>query len=185
MRPARHSDEKLVAVLANIDAYECGAGRVVWRPVMAGLHLQCGSCRTTVETRSPGHGLLRPSFRRCYGPEFIAKAISEWIIAVDAKTAVTELGRPWENGYCEGFDARLRDELLNSEIYCWLAEGRVVIENWQHHYNTQRPHSSLGYRPPAPQAVQWPAPINGPASPATPTMAQRPTLHQPSCRTTL
>ena len=119
----------------------------------------------------PGH------VRSDNGPEFIAKAVREWIVAVGAKTAFIEPGSPWENGYCESFNSKLRDELLNGEIFYSLAEAKVVIENWRNHYNTARPHSSLGYRPPAPQAVQWPAPLNGPASPATPVIAQRPTLN--------
>ena len=111
------------------------------------------------------------------GPEFIAKAVREWIVAVGAKTAFIEPGSPWENGYCESFNARLRDELLNGEIFYSLAEAKVVIESWRRHYNTARPHSSLGYRPPAPQVLQWPASPSGPASPATPALAQRPLMN--------
>ncbi len=111
------------------------------------------------------------------GPEFIARAVREWIVAVGAKTAFIEPGSPWENGYCESFNARLRDELLNGEIFYSLAEAKVVIESWRRHYNTARPHSSLGYRPPAPKVVQWPASPSGPASPATPALAPRPTMH--------
>ncbi len=111
------------------------------------------------------------------GPEFIAKAVREWILAVGAKTAFIEPGSPWENGYCESFNARLRDELLNGEIFYSLAEAKVVIESWRRHYNTARPHSSLGYRPPAPKVVQWPASPSGPASPATPALAPRPVMH--------
>ena len=90
---------------------------------------------------------------------------------------IIEPGSPWKNGYCESFNSKLRDELLNVEIFYSFADARVVIESWRRHYNTKRPHSSLGYRPPALQSVQWPAPLNGPASPATPAIAQRPTLH--------
>jgi putative transposase len=104
------------------------------------------------------------------GPEFIAKAVREWIVAVGAKTAFIEPGSPWENGYCESFNSKLRDELLNGEIFYSLAEAKVIIEAWRRHYNTERPHSSLGYRPPAPEAVQWPAPLRGPASPAAPVL---------------
>lgn len=86
------------------------------------------------------------------GPEFIAKAVQEWIRAVGAKTAYIAPGSPWENGYCESFNAKLRDELLNGEVFYSLAEARVVIESWRRHYNTKRPHSSLGYKPPAPEA---------------------------------
>jgi transposase InsO family protein len=100
------------------------------------------------------------------GPVFIAKVVREWIVAVGAETAFIETGSPWENGNCESFNARLRDELSYS-----LAEAKVVIESWRRHYNTARPHSSLGYRPPAPQILQWPASPPGPASPATPALA--------------
>jgi hypothetical protein len=90
-----------------------------------------------------------------------------------ARTAFIEPGSPWENGYCESFNSKLRDELLNGEIFYSLTEARTVIEAWRRHYNTRRPHSSLGYRPPAPQAVQWPAPPTGSAAPATPAVAPR------------
>jgi transposase InsO family protein len=93
------------------------------------------------------------SFRRCYGPEFIAKAVREWIATVGAKTAFIEPGSPWENGYC--FNSKLRDELLNGEIFYSLAEAKVIIEEWRRYYNTERPHSSLGYKPPAPEAIAW------------------------------
>ena len=111
------------------------------------------------------------------GPEFIAKAVREWIVAVGAKAAFIEPGSPWENGYCESFNARLRDELLNGEIFYSLAEAKVVIESWRRHYNTARPHSSLSYRPPTPHVLQWPASPPGPASPATPALAQRPLMN--------
>ena len=113
----------------------------------------------------------------CYGPEFVAKAVREWIVAVGAKTAFIEPGSPWENGYCESFNSKLRDELLNGELFYSLAEARIVIEGWRQHYNTQRPHSSLGYKPPAPVAVVWPAAQTQPASPAISTVADKPTMH--------
>ena len=71
-----------------------------------------------------------------------------------AKTLFIEPGSPWENGYCESFNGKLRDELLNGEIFYSLKEAQVIIEQWRQHYNTHRPHSSLGYRPPAPQAIE-------------------------------
>jgi transposase InsO family protein len=85
------------------------------------------------------------------GPEFVATALREWIAAVGAKTAYIEPGSPWENGYCESFNGKLRDECLNGEIFYSLKEATVVIEQWRNHYNTIRPHSSLDYRPPAPR----------------------------------
>jgi transposase InsO family protein len=112
----------------------------------------------------PGH------VRSDNGPEFIAKAVREWIAAVGARTAFIEPGSPWENGYCESFNSKLRDELLNGELFYTLAEARIVIESWRRHYNTQRPHSSFGYKPPAPHALLWPA------GPHPATMAAKPTM---------
>ena len=103
------------------------------------------------------------------GPEFIAKAVREWIAAVGAKTACIEPGSLWENGYCESFNSKLRDELLNGEIFYSLAEAKIIIESWRRHYNTKRPHSSLGYRPPDPEVVQGrlrhPEPLRRPHRP--------------------
>jgi len=87
------------------------------------------------------------------GPEMTAKVMRSWLAQVGAKTLYIEPGSPWENGYCESFNGKLRDELLNGEIFYSLKEAQVVIEQWRKHYNTVRPHSSLGYRPPAPQAI--------------------------------
>jgi transposase InsO family protein len=87
------------------------------------------------------------------GPEFIAEAVRSWINAVGAKTAYINPGSPWENGYCESFNARFRDELLNGEIFYSLKEAQIIIEEWRKHYNTKRPHSALGYRPPAPETI--------------------------------
>ena len=95
-----------------------------------------------------------PSFIRYdNGPEFIAQAVRDWIEAVGAKTAYIEPGSPWENGYCESFNARFRDEFLNGEIFYSLREAQILIEEWRKHYNTKRPHSALGYRPPAPETI--------------------------------
>jgi putative transposase len=117
------------------------------------------------------------SFRRCYGPEFVAKAVREWIVAVGARTALIEPGSPWENGYCESFNSKLRDELLNGEIFYSLAEARVIIEAWRRYYNTERPHSSPGYKPPAPEAILWPTPRRGSAPPSAQAMAEKPIMH--------
>ena len=114
----------------------------------------------------PGH------VRSDNGPEFLAKAVRAWIAAVGAKAAYIAPGSPWENGFIESFNARLRDELLDGEIFYSLREAQVVIESWRRHYNTVRPHSSRGYRPPAPEVVLWPAP------PATiRTVPSRPVMH--------
>jgi putative transposase len=92
------------------------------------------------------------------GPEFVANAVKGWIVGVGATTAYIEKGSPWENGYVESFNARLRDELLNGEVFHTVAEARVLIERWRPHYNEKRPHSSLGYRPPAPEVVPFAPP---------------------------
>ncbi|WP_192966535.1 IS3 family transposase [Phycobacter azelaicus] len=87
------------------------------------------------------------------GPEFVAQAVQDWIRAVGAKTAYIAPGSPWENGYCESLNARFRDELLNGEVFYSLREAEILIEQWRKHYNTKRPHSALGYRPPAPETI--------------------------------
>ena len=115
----------------------------------------------------------------CYGSEFIAQAVQDWIKAAGAKTAYIALGSPWENGYVESFNARLRDELLDGEIFYSLREAQVIIESWRRHYNTVRPHGSIGYRPPAPEVfvpafAAWPVAQHRPAPPAMLTLAPRP-----------
>jgi len=88
------------------------------------------------------------------GPEFTAKAVRYWLERLGVQTLFIEPGSPWENGYNESFNGKLRDELLNGEIFTSLLEAQVLIENWRKEYNQFRPHSSLGYRPPAPEAIQ-------------------------------
>ena len=95
-----------------------------------------------------------PAFVRSdNSPEFVAQAARDWIAAVGARTAFIEPGSPWENGYVESFNARFRDELLNREIFYSLREAQIIIEGWRKLYNTKRPHSALGYRPPAPETI--------------------------------
>ena len=88
------------------------------------------------------------------GAEFTAQAVREWLSAAKVKTLFIEPGSPWENGYNESFNGKLRDELLNGELFYTLKEAQILIEQWRIHYNTVRPHSSLGYRPPAPQTIK-------------------------------
>ncbi len=87
------------------------------------------------------------------GPEFTARVVRKWLKRVGVKTLFIEPGSPWETGYCESFNGKLRDELLAREIFYTLKEAKVLIERWRLEYNTIRPHSSLGYRPPAPEAI--------------------------------
>ena len=112
------------------------------------------------------------------GPEFVAEAMRRWIAAVGARTAFIEPDSPRENGYIESFNARLRDELLNGEIFYTLKEAQVLIESLRCHYNAIRPHSSLGYRPPAPETVVLPIWLPGSATLSPPpSLAEKPAMH--------
>jgi transposase InsO family protein len=172
----RTHDGRKYRMLNVIDEFthECLAIRVARKlkatdviDVLAGLFILRGV---------PGH------VRSDNGPEFVAKAVQEWITAVGARTAYIAPGSPWENGYVESFNARLRDELLDGEIFYSLREAQVVIESWRRHYNAVRPHASLGYRAPAPEvfvpalATRAAVPPR-PASPTTPVVAPRPVMH--------
>ncbi len=99
------------------------------------------------------------------GPEFCAKVVREWLHWFDVRTLFIKPGNPWENGYSESFNGKLWDELLRREIFYTLQEAQVLIEWWRQHHNGVRPHSVLGYRPPAPQARAFPTltPPPGPA----------------------
>ena len=91
------------------------------------------------------------------GPEFVARNVRTLLTRLGVKTLYIEPGSPWENGYCESFNSKLRDELLEGEQFSTLYEAQVLIERWRRHYNAIRPHSSLGYRPPAPETILPPA----------------------------
>jgi transposase InsO family protein len=99
------------------------------------------------------------------GPEFIAQELRRWLGSLGTGTLYIEPGSPWENGYCESFNGKLRDECLNGEIFYSLKEAQIVIEQWRMEYNTRRPHSALGYRPPVPAACSplvEPSPVSQP-----------------------
>ena len=136
-------DEFTREALAIRVARKLGAAEVI--DVLADLFLARGV---------PAH------VRSDQGPEFVAEAVKGWIAGVGAATAVIEKASPWENGYVESFNGKLRDELLDCEVFNTLREARVLIERWRRHYNAVRPHSALGYRPPAPEVV-----IAGPLQP--------------------
>lgn len=112
------------------------------------------------------------------GPEFIALELRKWLAKIGTGVLYIEPGSPWENGYCESFNGKLRDECLNGEIFYSLKEAQIVIEKWRVHYNTRRPHSALGYRPPAPVAIApRMAALRSPTAPydppfATPTQSE-------------
>lgn len=98
------------------------------------------------------HG--QPKFIRSdNGPEFIAEKLRNWLRGLEVKTLYIEPGSPWENGYCESFNGKMRDEFLNGEIFYSLKEAEVLVEKWRREYNHIRPHSSLGYKPPVPLAI--------------------------------
>ena len=92
------------------------------------------------------------------GPEFSVKLVRRWLGRVGVETLFIEPGSPWENGYNESFNGKLRDELLNGEIFYSLAEAAVLVEQWRREYNTVRPHSACGGLPPAPEAIK-PSPL--------------------------
>ena len=122
---------------------------------------------------TPEKHIRQPSgWHFCRWPEFVAEAVQEWIRAVGTKTAYIERGSSWENGYIESFNARLRDELLDGEIFYSLREAQIIIESWRRHYNRIGPHASLGYKPPAPEVSAAP---RQPAPPAT--LAPKPALN--------
>ncbi len=143
----RTHDGRLFKMLTLIDEYsrECLAIDVSRRLDSEDILYRLG--RLFVERGVPAH------IRSDNGPEFTAKAVRTWLKRVGAQTLYIEPGSPWENGYIESFNGKLRDELLNGEIFYTLREARVLIESWRQLYNQFRPHSSLGYRPPAPVAV--------------------------------
>lgn len=141
----RTHDGTAFRMLALIDEYtrECLTIEVQRK-------LRSGDVLYSVADAMLKHGVPR-YIRSDNGPEFIAAALQEWFERIGVQTLFIEPGSPWENGYNESFNGKLRDELLNGEIFCSLKEARILIEQWRQHYNTVRPHSSLGYRPPAPK----------------------------------
>jgi transposase InsO family protein len=147
----RTHDGRALKLLTVIDEYtrECLAIEVGRRltsrdvlRVLAGVMLRRGV---------PAH------IRSDNGPEFVAKTVREWLGGLAVSTLFIEPGSPWENGYIESFHGKLRDELLNGEMFYTLKEARLLIGMWREAYNRVRPHSSLGYRPPAPEAIPGPA----------------------------
>ena len=143
---ARTHDGRPMRLLTLLDEHtrECLSIDVARR--LNSEDVLCRLAELFVRRGVPGH------IRSDNGPEFTATAVRDWLRRVGVKTLFIEPGSPWENGYIESFNGKLRDELLNGEIFYTLNEARAVIEWWRRHYNEVRPHSSLGYRPPAPEA---------------------------------
>lgn len=142
----RLSNGKKIRMLTVIDEYtrKCLSIRV-------GYKLNSDDVLDTLSTLFLIEGI--PAYIRSdNGSEFTASVLKEWLHQLKVNTAYIEPGSPWENGYNESFNGRLRDELLNGESFYTLKEAQTIIEDWRHHYNHIRPHSSLGYKPPAPMA---------------------------------
>jgi len=144
----RTHDGRAIKIMTVIDEYtrECLA-ILVDRRIRSDDVLDCLT-DLFVEHGVPEH------IRSDNGPEFTAKVVRRWLADLGVKTLFIEPGSPWENGYNESFNGKLRDELLNGETFYILKEAQILIEQWRREYNTFRPHSSLGYLPPAPEAIQ-------------------------------
>ncbi|MFZ0816322.1 MAG: IS3 family transposase [Candidatus Sulfotelmatobacter sp.] len=140
-------DGRALRILVVIDEYtrECLALRVARR--LGSLQVIETLADVMLVRGIPEH------IRSDNGPEFIAEELRKWLGKVGTRTLYIEPGSPWENGYCESFNGKLRDEFLNGEIFYSLKEAQILTERWRVEYNTERPHSALGYRPPAPQAI--------------------------------
>jgi transposase InsO family protein len=145
----RTRDGRAVRILTVIDEYtrECLALKVA-------RHLKHGDVLEVLDDLFIRKGVPE-HVRSDNGSEFTAAEVRKWLGTLEVKPLYIEPGSPWENGYVESFHGSLRDELLNGELFDTLLEAKVLVERWRRHYNAIRPHSSLGYRPPAPQALQW------------------------------
>jgi putative transposase len=140
-------DGRALRILVLIDEYtrECLALRVARR--LGSLQVIDTLADVMLVRGIPEH------IRSDNGPEFIAEELRKWLGKLGTRTLYIEPGSPWENGYCESFNGKLRDEFLNGEIFYSLKEAQILTERWRVEYNTERPHSALGYRPPAPPAI--------------------------------
>jgi len=147
---ARTHEGRPIKILTVIDEYtrQCLA-------IVAERHLRTDDVLFCLADLFVNYG-TPGSIRSDNGGEFTAQAVREWLSRLTVQTLYIEPGSPWENGYNESFNGKLRDELLNGEIFYTLKEAKVMIERWRQEYNTVRPHSSLGYRPPAPETIQPP-----------------------------
>ena len=144
---ARTHDGRAIRLLTVLDEYTRECLAILVRRRLNHEDVLCCIAELMISRGVPEH------IRSDNGPEFTAKAVRSWLKLIGVKTLFIEPGSPWENGYNESFNGKLRDELLNGEIFYTLKESQVVIEAWRREYNTFRPHSSLGYWPPAPEAV--------------------------------
>jgi transposase InsO family protein len=143
---ARTADGRAFRMLTIIDEYT--------RECLAILVERCLTCEDVLDQLFNLFILrgIPEHIRSDNGPEFTAKAVRKWLERLGVKTLFIEPGSPWENGYIESFNGKLRDELLNGEIFTTLIEAKVLISDWRREYNQVRPHSAKGYKPPAPAA---------------------------------
>jgi len=143
----RTHDGRSIKILTVIDEFsrECLA-------ILADRHIRADDVLYCLADLFIEHGVPE-HIRSDNGPEFTAKAVRNWLARIGVKTLFIEPGSPWENGYNESFNGKLRDELLNGEVFYTLKEAQVLIERWRQEYNTFRPHSALKYKPPVPEAI--------------------------------
>jgi transposase InsO family protein len=143
----RTSNGKVFRMLTIMDEYTRECLSIVVKRKLTSQDVLDELYRLFLTRGTPEH------IRSDNGPEFTAKVVREWLYDLDVKTLYIEPGSPWENGYIESFNGKLRDELLDREIFDTLLEAQVLIEGWRREYNHLRPHSALNYRPPAPQTL--------------------------------
>ncbi len=143
----RTHDGRPLKILTVVDEYSREALAIV-----VARRLRSMDVLETLAALFVTHG-VPAHIRSDNGPEFTAELIRGWLEALQVQTLFIAPGSPWENGYVESFNGKLRDELLDREIFYTLADAQILIERWRRQYNTVRPHSALGYRPPAPDAI--------------------------------
>lgn len=160
----RTTSGKAFRMLTVVDEYTRECLAIVVDRKLNATHVLDTLAELFIQRGPPEH------IRSDNGPEFCADVVKKWLGRLQVKTLFVEPGSPWENGYVESFNGKLRDELLSGEVFTTLREAQVLIGNWREHYNRQRPHSSLGYRPPAPEAVLPPSLLSPPAAILNPFM---------------
>ncbi len=146
----RTSNSKAFRMLTLVDEYTRECLAIVVDRKLNSTHVLETLGELFIRRGPPEH------IRSDNGPEFCAQAVKGWLNHLQVKTLFIEPGSPWENGYVESFNGKLRDELLNGERFTTLLEAQVLVADWRYHYNRVRPHSALGYRPPAPEATLFP-----------------------------
>ena len=151
---ARTQDGRPLKILTVIEEYSRECLAIVVARRLRSLEVLETLAELFVTHAVPAH------IRSDNGPEFTATVMRQWLAALQVQTLFIEPGSPWENGYVESFNGKLRDELLDREIFYTLTEAQILIERWRREYNTVRPHSALGDRPPAPAAIS-PVSLNG------------------------